>query len=73
MIVDKFKQSRTFRGEEGETLRVHYDNRGEPYQEGVTLDFEDDDKFIGVFLETREAKELRDVLLTLFPVPAKRP
>jgi len=71
MKVDKFKQKAEFRGEEGERLEVYYDNRGEPYREGVSLHFSEDQSYRNeayVFLEDMEAKELRDLLLKLYPI-----
>jgi hypothetical protein len=54
----------TFTGEDGDILTVHYDNRGEPYREGVTLSFlnEFTQESIGVFLRNHEVQELFTVL-----------
>lgn len=72
MRVNKNTTRQTFKSEDGEILRVHYDNRGEPYRQGVSLIFEErqdgSGAFTGVFLEGYEAKRLRDVLLALYPV-----
>lgn len=56
-------------GDDGDTLTVHYDNRGEPYREGITLDLHNEmlQKGIGVFLTNREALELRDHLNAMYP------
>ena len=62
-------ESVRFRGEDGHELRVTYDNRGEPYREGVqfALDKADGDYGAHLFLEDREARELRDFLNALYP------
>lgn len=63
MKVNRNIESRVFRGEDGSVLRVHYDNRGEPFREGVSLDLEDGyDHLVGVFLDAREAEDLRRFL-----------
>lgn len=70
MKVDKYSARVAFKGENGEHLSVSYDNRGEPYREGITLQLNEDmDRFryASVFLEEREVKELRDLLNTLYP------
>lgn len=54
-------------GEDGESLRVEWDNRGEPYREGVSLTFEDGKAHLMVFLDTEETKQLRDKLNELLP------
>jgi hypothetical protein len=61
-----------FEAEDGDSLRVTYDNRGEPYREGVqlSLDKASGDYGAHLFLEDREAMELRDFLNKLYP---KRP
>ncbi|MEY9138602.1 hypothetical protein ABIE79_010130 [Bradyrhizobium diazoefficiens] len=33
----KYEQTLTLHGEDGEKLRISYDNRGEPYRQGVSL------------------------------------
>ncbi len=68
MRVDKFSKNVEFRGEDGESLRVTYDNRGEPYREGITLHLEAGSKYQSVFLEAREARELRVLLNQLYGV-----
>lgn len=67
MRVDKYKESEVFEGEEGERLRVCYDNRGDPYSEGITLEFEDWGTRTSVYLEKREAKQLADLIKRLYP------
>ena len=54
----------TFTGVDGDILQVHYDNRGEPYREGITLSFlnEFTQESIGVFLMNHEVQELFTVL-----------
>jgi hypothetical protein len=59
----------TFRGEDGDELRVGFDNRGDPYREGITLDLSNDyETQVYLFLEEREVIRLRDLLLSLYPV-----
>jgi hypothetical protein len=41
----------TFRAEQGDELTVGYDNRGEPYRQGISLWLETGEKYAGVFLE----------------------
>jgi hypothetical protein len=62
----------TFTAEDGDALRVVYDNRGEPYREGVqlSLDKASGDYGAHLFLEDREAIALRNFLLKLYPVNA---
>ena len=56
------------RGEEGDSLTVTYDNRGEPYREGITLSLSDGAMTeAAVFIENREACELRDLLNRMYP------
>ena len=51
--------------EEGQELRVFYDNRGEPFREGVDVTFDRCDgrtRPVWVFLERDEVEKLRDKL-----------
>lgn len=75
MKVDRYSQRVTFHGEDSEELEVHYDNRGEPYRQGISLDLTTDGRWrASVFLENREAVELRDLLNRLYPPkPTARP
>jgi hypothetical protein len=68
MKVDRHTHSAVFRGEDGDTLRVTYDNRGEPYREGVSLTLTESDRRpadVSVFLEEREMCEVRDLFIRL--------
>ena len=67
MKIDKYKKKVSFQAEDGEFLDVEYDNRGEPYREGISMSFNGCDLFVSLFIEGREAKELRDLLLYLYP------
>lgn len=51
-------------------LEVYYDNRGEPYRQGVSLSLErrSFDQCANVFLESWEGRALRDLLLKLYPL-----
>lgn len=72
MRIDKYHQRAVFEAEDGGSLRVGYDNRGEPYREGICLVLEHDSDWIHLFLEEEEVKSLRDLLNKLHPsVPTK--
>jgi len=64
------KQRLTLQGEDGATLTFGYENRGDPYREGVEFSVDDprNGKYVHVFVEEWEAKQLRDVLNKLYPV-----
>jgi len=64
--VDKYKLRAVFHGEDGEELTVRYTNRGEPFSQGIELEFADYDKYINVYLEEREAKRLAKLVNTLY-------
>lgn len=51
-------------------LEVYYDNRGEPYRQGISLSLERADLQVSanLFLETWEARAFRDLLLKLYPL-----
>lgn len=62
------EQSVTFRGEDGESLRIGYDNRGEPYRRGISLTLEEPgDRSRGVFIEEWEVRQMQNLLDTLYP------
>lgn len=65
--VNKYKCRKEFIGEDGDRLTVGYDNRGEPFREGVELNFRNAMSNCDVFLEDFEAKELRDLLIEMYP------
>lgn len=56
-------------GENGDQVQLGWDNRGEPYREGVTLMIRDGDlrRSISCFLNDHEARQLRDKLNELLP------
>jgi len=67
MKVNRNIKNKIFRGEGGDVLRVRYDNRGEPFREGVTIYLEDDNyNSVSVFLEGRELIELKEFLNDLY-------
>ena len=51
----------------GEVLEISYTNRGDPYAEGIELDFRDDGPYnrrlIGLMLSSSDVVELRDYLI----------
>lgn len=59
----------SFEAEDGHQLRVGYDNRGEPYRDGVTLSLEMGGGEYGghMFLEMSEVNRLRDLLNSISP------
>lgn len=64
MIVRKGVKPLVFR-EESRTVEVRYDNRGEPYRDGVELTFDKNDHNsapVWVLLEEHEVIQLRDKL-----------
>ena len=69
--VDKYMKFENFkcydRADEGE-LKVGYDNRGDPYSEGVRFAFEDGDRRVSVYLDDDEVRRLVTVLNNLYPV-----
>jgi hypothetical protein len=66
-MIEKSSKSVTFHGEDGEKLRVSYDNRGEPYRQGVALWLESGSHMQGVFIDQREVRQLQDMLDLLYP------
>lgn len=67
MIV-KSEKSIVIRAEDGAELRITYDNRGEPYRDGIGMGLTDGDKNTSLFLERAEALAIRDVITRIFPV-----
>lgn len=61
------EQTVVLHGEDGERLRVSYDNRGEPYRKGVSLWLDSGTILQGVFIEKSEGERLRDLFNLLFP------
>ncbi|QOC57934.1 hypothetical protein phiK7B1_079 [Pseudomonas phage phiK7B1] len=51
-------------------LEVYYDNRGEPYRQGISLSVERPDlqETVNIFLEAYEGRAFRDLLLKLYPL-----
>lgn len=65
----KYETHVTFTAEEGDQLVVSYDNRGEPYRQGISVALHEPDKpwRSYVFLEKAEAEKLRDMIDQLYP------
>lgn len=68
-IKDRNETHVTFDAEEGDQLVVSYDNRGEPYREGISISLHEPDKpwRSSVFLDKQEAGQLRDLIDGLYP------
>lgn len=69
-VVRVTEKAEVFSSEDGDRLEVRYDNRGEPYREGIKLAFRPvEDEWGGptVFLEKDEARRLRDLIDRLYP------
>jgi hypothetical protein len=49
---------------------VSYTNQGDPFREGIQIGIENYDfkKEVTVMLESREAKQLRDLLISHYPI-----
>lgn len=70
MKIDRNTKAFILPGEDGHDLTIRYDNRGEPYREGVRIDLSNGyDTIASVFLDEREGIELRNMLNRLFPSP----
>ncbi len=68
MKIDKHREKVIFRAEEGEELEISYDNRGEPFREGLSISLDGNESHVSLFIEKREARLLRDLLNNLYPV-----
>lgn len=69
MRIDRTTSKLELSGEGEERLVVQYDNRGEPYREGIQIALTQGySREVGVFLENREAVQLRDLLNSMYPV-----
>lgn len=61
-------------GEDGRQLIVHHTNRGDPYSQGFQFDLYSSETYettVSVYLEDREAIQLRDLLLSKYPVRSR--
>ena len=71
MKVNRHTSSLHLDGEDGSALVVRYDNRGDPYRQGVTIELREAGSFsareVTVFLEGWELEKLRDKLIELCP------
>jgi len=80
LILEVNKVARTNRSEddslrlacddESDSFIVRYANMGEPFREGVSIGIANEDfsKDVQVMLEKSEAKQLRDLLVRLYPL-----
>lgn len=67
MRVNRDTATITFHGEDDQHLRIGYDNRGEPYREGFSVDLmEGYESKASVFLEAHEGRKLRDFLIKFY-------
>lgn len=67
-VRDRNEAHATFTAEEGDQLVVSYDNRGDPFREGIAIVLHEPGKpwRASVFLDRREALELRNLINNLF-------
>lgn len=57
-----------FNGEDGDTLTIEYDNVGDPYYDGIRIQYYSGDVNMyspHMFLQQNEIKKLSDFLITL--------
>jgi len=68
MKVDKYKARADFYSEDDEDhLSVTYDNRGEPFSQGITLELSSfNDSFSYIYLEKYEALKLAKLITDLY-------
>ncbi|KKL61422.1 hypothetical protein LCGC14_2195450 [marine sediment metagenome] len=67
MKVDKYKARVEFYSEDDDHCAVYYDNRGEPYSQGITIELSTfDDTRAYVYLEKREALRLAKLITELY-------
>jgi hypothetical protein len=66
MKVDKHSVVEEFTSDYGDCLTVRYDNRGEPYREGIGFSFSDGETNIDILLLKDEALRLRDLIDKLY-------
>jgi hypothetical protein len=48
-------------------MEIGYDNRGEPYMEGISVSIRCGGQWGAVFVDKREALEIRDLIDRLYP------
>lgn len=68
--IDRYKDTEVFDDERGgDKLTVRYDNRGEPYQQGISLELQCgmSNDSVSVFLDSSEAKRLKRFIDRLYP------
>lgn len=65
--IEKYDEREEFEGEHGESLVVTYDNRGDPYSEGITLEVDDGGARSYVYLKKNDANRLRALIDRLYP------
>lgn len=67
-VVDPNSRYVNFVAEDGSSLEIGYDNRGEPYRDGLTLYLNTTAAGCRhVFIERDEVKKLKDLIEKLFP------
>lgn len=67
MKVDRYRQRVEFHSEDGDHCSIHYDNRGEPFSEGITIELETfDNTRAYVYLERQEALRLSSLIESLY-------
>ena len=68
-VMDKNKERIEFHSEdedEDECLSVYYDNRGDPYSQGITIELKEYDSYSAVYLEKQEALRLVELIINLY-------
>ena len=66
MKINKELKKVKFESQCGGFMEVQYTNMGEPFREGIQVCLESE-KTINLFIEQTEAKQLRDLLNSLYP------
>lgn len=68
MLTDKYRIRLELFAENGDRLLVKYDNRGEPFREGLVMELIQGDGAVdSVFLSDSDAMQLRDMLNARYP------
>lgn len=67
MIVSKYEAQEVFEVEGGESLEITYSNRGDPYSQGIDLDFREFGRsHVRIYLKSHEAVRLANFVYELY-------